>query len=74
MFARAKGAWWCMCSLLCLNVYVCVCVRYTHICQPLDLQRLRCAYESGQSVLFNVHLATIHKLYQVLQRRMTDIV
>lgn len=53
---------------------VCVCVRYTHICQPLDLQRLRCAYESGQSVLFNVHLATIHKLYQVLQRRMTDIV
>lgn len=68
--ARAKGAWWCMCSLLCLYL----CVRYTHICQPLDLQRLRCAYESGQSVLFNVHLATIHKLYQVLQRRMTDIV
>lgn len=55
-------------------MFGCVCVRYTHICQPLDLQRLRCAYESGQSVLFNVHLATIHKLYQVLQRRMTDIV
>lgn len=55
-------------------MFGCVCFRYTHICQPLDLQRLRCAYESGQSVLFNVHLATIHKLYQVLQRRMTDIV
>lgn len=55
-------------------MFGCVCFGYTHICQPLDLQRLRCAYESGQSVLFNVHLATIHKLYQVLQRRMTDIV
>lgn len=69
---RARKALGGVCVLF--YVWMCVCFRYTHICQPLDLQRLRCAYESGQGVLFNVHLATIHKLYQVLQRRMTDIV